>query len=354
MTDPALPSTWRRLCGDAFPEADAFPSLMPSQGDDAPLVSAVIPTYNGAAWIGDAIGSVLEQTYPAVEVIVVDDHSTDETPRILESYADRCRILRTPERAGHAAVGRNIGWRAARGEWIALLDHDDVWHPRKLELQAAAARNRPETRVWHTGGLTLLRENAPGLKRFDAARPLLEGRVTPDKLGEGCFWPSSVMLRRDLLEEYGGFEERYWALDDVWLLFEIARRGEIIGAVKVPLVYLRVHPRQTSRRRLEFLPEAYRLLTDFAEAAPAFAEPAGRLKEITARGMGRELAMRSDWRGALIWYGLGGDPSTWPLYDRAARIVMRLPLPGLWPCIAAVGPPLLKPLRGMRRWLERK
>src|SRR5947208_1919794 len=97
----------------------------------SPLVSVVIPVFNRHRYVREAIESVLAQTYPAVEVVVTDDGSTDETPDVLRSFGDRIRVITQPN-AGIAAA-RNVAVGAARGSLIALLDSDDRWLPNKLE-----------------------------------------------------------------------------------------------------------------------------------------------------------------------------------------------------------------------------
>ena len=103
--------------------------------DAEPLVSVIVPAWNNEAHIGQAVRSVLDQSYEAFELLVVDDGCTDLTIPVVESFADpRIRILTTSSRAG-AATARNIGQQAARGEIIAFLDSDDLWAPDKLRAQ---------------------------------------------------------------------------------------------------------------------------------------------------------------------------------------------------------------------------
>jgi glycosyltransferase involved in cell wall biosynthesis len=101
-----------------------------------PLVGVVIPVWNGERYLRDAIESVLSQTHTALDVVVVDDGSTDATPDIAQSYAPLVRVIHRP----HEGLGatRNAGLEAVRGEYVAFLDHDDLWPERKLELQLAA------------------------------------------------------------------------------------------------------------------------------------------------------------------------------------------------------------------------
>jgi glycosyltransferase involved in cell wall biosynthesis len=106
-----------------------------------PLVSVIIPAYNRAHTVSETIDSVLQQTYPMVEVIVVDDGSTDGTQEILRGYGTRIRATRQ-ENAGQMAA-RNCGIRAARGEIITFLDSDDVWLPQCLERHIQVLRKAP-------------------------------------------------------------------------------------------------------------------------------------------------------------------------------------------------------------------
>src|ERR1051325_7839947 len=98
-----------------------------------PLVSVIVPTYNRANLLRETIESVLAQTYPNIELIVVDDGSTDETPELLKQYDDRLAYIRKQNAGGTAA--RNTGILAAHGEYLNFLDHDDLFLPTKIERQ---------------------------------------------------------------------------------------------------------------------------------------------------------------------------------------------------------------------------
>ena len=100
-----------------------------------PLVSVIIPTYNRAALLREAVESVLKQTYGAIEVVVVDDGSTDDTAAVMQEYGNRVRYSRRPNGGVNAA--RNIGIKQAKGQYLALLDSDDLWEPYKIEMQVA-------------------------------------------------------------------------------------------------------------------------------------------------------------------------------------------------------------------------
>jgi glycosyltransferase involved in cell wall biosynthesis len=131
----------RRRDGQALQEllARSVASTRPVQG---PRFSVIIPTYNRAAFIGRALESVLRQTKPGDEVIVVDDGSSDDTPRVLEELGDRIVTLRVAR--GGAGRARNLGLARARNELVAFLDSDDEWLPRKLDIQRAFMAHRPD------------------------------------------------------------------------------------------------------------------------------------------------------------------------------------------------------------------
>jgi len=105
-------------------------------------ISVVIPAWNREHYVAAAVRSVLEQTLPPLEILVVDDGSTDGTAEVVRAFGGSVRCLAQPNRG--AAEARNHGARAACGNWLAFLDSDDLWVPHKLELQAAAVRGLPE------------------------------------------------------------------------------------------------------------------------------------------------------------------------------------------------------------------
>lgn len=183
---------------------------------DAPAVAVVIAAYNAADSVADAVASVQGQSLADWELLVVDDGSTDATPRVLRrlmAAEPRLRAIRLPRNRGSAAA-RNVAWRAARAPWIAVLDADDVWHPDKLAVQMAAVASRPEA-LWSFHGVRYVREGAP-LHDWcpDPATDLAMAVLRSDH----HVIHTSVLYRRDVLVRLGGFDEGLRRSQD-WDLF---------------------------------------------------------------------------------------------------------------------------------------
>jgi glycosyltransferase involved in cell wall biosynthesis len=206
-------------------------------------VSVIIPTYNRAATLGDAIESALRQTYPAREVIVVDDGSTDETASVLAAYGDAIRILRTENRG--CAAARNAGAALGRGEYLVFLDSDDILPQDKLAVQVPVLETRPE--VGFVYGPTIL--FGPEL-----AGEVVDEPVRPDPDGSvaaGIFLTTrigfvSVLLRRAAVEQAGGFDETLRHNEDTDLLLRIALDWQAV-CLDIPTGRQRWHPGRKSR-----------------------------------------------------------------------------------------------------------
>lgn len=177
-------------------------------------VSVIIPTYNRAWCLAEAIDSVLSQTFEDRELIVVDDGSTDNTPALLSHYGNRLRCLRQANQGVSAA--RNHGIKAAGGELIALLDSDDNWQPDKLARQVAFFDTHPEAMICQTEEIWIRRGVRVNPKHRHR-KP--SGWIFEASLALCLVSPSAVMMRRELLEEMGGFDESLPACEDydLWL-----------------------------------------------------------------------------------------------------------------------------------------
>lgn len=203
-----------------------------------PLVSVIVPAHNAAAYLAESLDSVLAQTYSSVELIVVDDGSTDETPAILARYAELLdRSIHQDNRGVSAA--RNAGVEVARGEYVAFLDADDRWHPRKLERQMDVLRTSPDVAASTTGARLIDVGGAPlGTVRADGGPPI--NRVGLDEfLATFYFLMSSLVVRRDALHSRRPFDESLDTAEDLDLMARIAARHPLIE-LRSPLTEHRV------------------------------------------------------------------------------------------------------------------
>jgi glycosyltransferase involved in cell wall biosynthesis len=216
-----------------------------------PLVSVILPVYNRAGWVARAIESVLAQTYQRLELLVIDDGSTDDTLRVLESFGSRITILKQSHAGAEAA--RNLGLEHARGEFVAFIDSDDVWYADRLCSQLPLFDRTEVGLVFGNAALVDYRRTPPRcLKRtfFDGVRPS-RGRVTKDLI-RGCFVPfSSVLMRRGCFAEAGGFALGRVAAD--YLKWVEISAGCEFDYVPDPVFEYAIHPGGISHNLLETL-----------------------------------------------------------------------------------------------------
>ncbi len=179
-----------------------------------PLVSVVIPTYNRADFLPQAVESVLAQSYKDFELLVVDDGSTDHTPATLRPYLSYLRCLRQENRGVSAARNRGIG--ESRGELIAFLDSDDRWQRDKLKHQVEFFLANPRAAVCYTDEIWIRRGRRVNPKKKHAK---YSGYIFEKALPLCIISPSSVMVRRGVFEEVGLFDESLPACEDydMWL-----------------------------------------------------------------------------------------------------------------------------------------
>ena len=209
-----------------------------------PRVSVIIPTYNRAAMVQEAVASVLAQSYRDFELLVVDDASTDGTLKTLAAFAGKIRVLSRPSRGGVSAA-RNTGIAAAQGEWLAFLDSDDLWLPGKLARQMAFMEANPSLLLSQTEETWVrrgVRVNPPLTHRKEG------GRIFLRSLERCLVSPSAVVLHRQLFEAHGGFDEDLPAAEDYDLWLRLTWRLEV-GLLQEPLIIKRGgHKDQLSRQ----------------------------------------------------------------------------------------------------------
>jgi glycosyltransferase involved in cell wall biosynthesis len=205
----------------------------------SPRVSVIMPTYNSASFLGDAVMSVLAQTFTDFELVVVDDGSTDETQAILAGFSDpRLVIHRSAVNTGLAAA-RNAGLTRSRGALIAWLDSDDISLPRRLERQVAVLERRPRVGICGTWVQTL------GASRSTWRYPRRSGMVASRMLFDDPLATSSVVMRREVLCGMHAFDPEFAPAED-YDLWERASRGWEIVNIPAVLTRYRVHVSQTS------------------------------------------------------------------------------------------------------------
>jgi glycosyltransferase involved in cell wall biosynthesis len=207
-----------------------------------PLISVIIPTFNRAAWVREAVDSVLAQTFQDFELIVVDDGSTDATGEGLGPYGDRLRVIYQARQGVSAA--RNRGLEMAAGEWLAFLDSDDLWLPKKLETQVDFFSRNPRAEICQTEEIWI-RHGCRVNPRKKHRKP--SGDIFTPSLALCLVSPSAVMLKRSLLQETGFFDTSLPACEDYDLWLRISCRKPIF-LIEEPLVVKRGgHPDQLSR-----------------------------------------------------------------------------------------------------------
>lgn len=237
-----------------------------------PLVSVVIPTYNCAAYIAQAVQSVLDQTYKNIEVIVVDDGSTDNTRLVLEPFMGKIRYILTENR--RAAHARNVGMKAASGKYIACLDSDDLYLPSKVALQVAFMEAHPEVGILSTEvssiiGKTITEEchlrsyhqiferkgwsygdiyPVQGQFRCEAVAeevPYFIGNVFRHLLHGPVLMQNTVLFKREILEHVGYHDENYSHATEYELIVRICRDYQA-AFLNIPTYLYRYHENQMS------------------------------------------------------------------------------------------------------------
>ena len=274
-------------------------------GDETPLVSAILITHNRRDLVQKAIESVLRQSYAAMELIVVDDASSDGTKELLEARAtqDGFRYLYIPasqSRGGNHA--RNVGLQAARGAYLAFLDDDDEWLPEKTAKQAAFLNEHPDY-----GVVSCLRIFEKNFSERVCERPedQIEGDIRSAVFTKIHFVTSTLMLRREVFDACGAFDEalRFWQEYELSIRYAQVTK---VGCVREHLCLYRILLTDKNRltNRLDGWMDAVAYIEDKHSALLAALPPEIRRahKEMIARdGLNRAETGR-DYRRARRFY----------------------------------------------------
>jgi glycosyltransferase involved in cell wall biosynthesis len=203
-------------------------------------ISAIIPTYNRASLVPRAINSVLAQTLPVDEVVVVDDGSVDNTREVVERYGPPVRYLY--QRNQGLSAARNAGVRQATSTWVAFLDDDDEWLPDKTERQTAALRAAPDAVLCYGGPLWTM---PSGESHFIAPDP--PEKLWPNIRLRSPITPCATLVRRDVFLASGGYSEQLRCVEDWEFAIRFVRGRKVTAVEGVPLVKVYEHPNSMSK-----------------------------------------------------------------------------------------------------------
>lgn len=330
----------------------------------APLVSIVIPTYNRAALLPEAIESALGQQYPSLEILVVDDGSTDQTERLLASYGDRIVAIRLAK--GGLAAARNAGLRAAHGKYVAWLDSDDIFLPEKTALQVAFLEKHaaavlvssdfaafddrgPRTESVRTyyhalrrvpGGLEAIYPTVVSLEYADipwlrqAARPearavVRVGNVYDHLLGGSFIHPPTVLMRRNAALAAGELDARLANSFEYRFFFNLAGLGPF-AFIDQPLLRYRYSEGQLSSEQhsLSMQLSILQIIMELPLQHPELVRHAGSAyrRRLASCHLGAALELADSRRGEALFHLL------WSLRhfyadSRTPRTLARLALP---------------------------
>lgn len=207
-----------------------------------PLVSVVIVTYNKADVLADSIRSALQQTYRPIELLVVDDGSTDATAQVVRAFGDQVRYL--PKENGGTGSARNLGIAEARGEFVAFLDGDDLWLPRKLEIQMSAFEREPEILAVQCSAYCV--DNRMRVLEARACAPRRDTLLDFLLFRNLPAFASCVVVKRGVFDRLGGFGTDLVILSDWDMVCRIARMGTLRSVPDFLALY-RHYPSNQSR-----------------------------------------------------------------------------------------------------------
>jgi len=281
-----------------------------SAGD---LVSVVVATYNMGHYLPQAVQSVLGQSYQNVDVQIVDDGSTDETPTILRQWDAHPRVRVHRQMNGGQARAKNQGVVLSHGDFVAFLDADDVWLPGKLSRQMPLFSGRPEIGVVYSDYERMDDEGRPLPK---GPTRMHRGRISGALLIENFVSFPSAVVRRECLERHGTFDEALgMGIDyDLWLRLSAHYQFDFIAE---PTVRYRIWAGQMSKNYRQRYQSAIRIMQNFLDSNPGVVNPA-----VARRAWAHTYAGRGD---VTLWHE-ADRVAAFHDYLRALRFI-----PWYWP-----------------------
>ena len=211
---------------------------MQRSGDNSPRVSIVVPIYNAAKFLDATVDSLLKQVYPNVEIVAIDDGSTDESARILAAYADRVNIL-TQVNSGQAAA-INRGWDACSGDYLGYLSADDVLKP-ECVAEMVRALDENDARIASYPAFDLMDHNGKCISKFRGGVFSRDRAITE----LDCPVGPGLLFRRSALQKIGGWDLQFQQIPDIEFLIRLSMLGSVHYVPK-SLSSFRVHPQSQS------------------------------------------------------------------------------------------------------------
>ncbi|MGI6745549.1 MAG: putative teichuronic acid biosynthesis glycosyltransferase TuaG [Firmicutes bacterium ADurb.Bin300] len=210
-------------------------------------ISVVMPAYNAESFIEDAVNSVLAQTFEDYELIIIDDCSGDNTYEMIEGFArkdSRIRVYRNEKNSG-VSFTRNFGISVARYKWIAFLDSDDMWRPKKLEKQLELLKEHPNAIITYTGSSFIDFEGTP----FSYNLPAVPVITYKELLKHNLLSCSSVMVKKDVIKRIKMAHDKMHEDYSAWL--QILREYEYAFGINEPLLVYRISKNSKSANRIK-------------------------------------------------------------------------------------------------------
>jgi teichuronic acid biosynthesis glycosyltransferase TuaG len=246
---------------------------------EAPRVSAIIPTYNYARYAAAAVESALSQSFKDLEIVVVDDGSTDETAETLRPFGRCIRYIRQAHRG--LAAARNMGIRVSRGRYLAFLDSDDLWLPDKTSMQIAQLDPNPAVGLVYCEAALFTEASPTEIPHsYWAHHP--SGRILPSLLRHNVVPSPTPMVRREMFDQVGLFDESLGACEDWDMWIRIAQVSEF-GYVDRVLAKYRLHSANMSLDHERMMRNRFRVLEKAFAAAGVSAEARRLRRSIVSR-----------------------------------------------------------------------
>lgn len=236
-------------------------------GAGMPMVSVVMPSYNRESLIEASVRSVLEQTAGDLELLVVDDGSTDGTAHVIRRLAEEDRRVRfslLERNSGDPAVPRNVALRSAGGKYVAFLDSDDLWLPRKLDFQVSFLERNPRFGAVHANAVAFRADGSGKEWPMHSFRPHKDGDIFERMVRADAIVLSTLLMRRSCLDTIGFFREGIPVGEDYEFKLRLAKKHEVAYQSRV-LARYRLHGTNLSADEVKNRMNDYRLIKDLAD-----------------------------------------------------------------------------------------